>query len=187
MYFYFLSRAFLLLIVFFLYNGIIKYMPRIHRNGFTLQQMAFARRTFAAKEGETKETVALDCGYNPYAARSTKSKIEQTKGYQNAIAALARDSHNIAVSVMAELQSRGFEEYTNKDLVSALNAISLAWSRFSEPISRSSESSDPSKNRLRTIVLQQIENQTIVPSTKNIVAENGEGGNKNFEESDLDF
>jgi len=144
-------------------------MVKVPRGGFTQQQLAYARRTFSAKSGENKTNVALDCGYSPNIARTATVKIERTKGFHNAIAALAKDSHNVALQVMEELKGRGFHDYSNKDLVGALNAISLAWSRFNDPLIKKEAAKyrgpDPEKNRLRAVVFQNIEHadQTIVP------------------------
>jgi len=60
---------------------------------------------------------------------------------------------------MEEFASRGFKDFSNKDLVGALNAIGSAWSRFNTPAKKEGGSESP--NRLRTVILQQIENQTV--------------------------
>jgi hypothetical protein len=142
-------------------------MVKVPRGGFTSQQLAYARRSFSANSNDYKKTIALDCGYSPLIARNATTKIEKTKGFHNAIAALAKDSHNVALQVMEELKGRGFHDYSNKDLVGALNAISLAWSRFNDPLIKKEAAKyrglEPEKNRLRAVVFQQVENQTIVP------------------------
>jgi hypothetical protein len=77
----------------------------------------------------------------------------------NAVAALAHDSNNLALAAMAEFKARGFKDFSNKDLVGALNAIGMAWSKFNQQPKEKEQT--PSANRLRTVILQQIENQTV--------------------------
>jgi hypothetical protein len=81
------------------------------------------------------------------------------------MAALAVDSNNLALAAMHEFKARGFEDFSNKDLVGALNAIGSAWSRFNAP-PPSPKGDGQSGNRLRTVILQQIENATILESNK---------------------
>jgi hypothetical protein len=135
-------------------------MPKITRTGSTLQQAAYAKRVFGA-QGRTKQQIALDCGYSRHVAATPKSKIESTKGYQNAVARLAADSNNLALTVMSELKARGFTDFSNKDLVGALNAISSAWKAFNTDHTRKESQPTEGQNRLRTVILQRIENQTM--------------------------
>ncbi len=129
---------------------------KIPKNGSSMRQVAYARRTWGA-DRETKKLTALDVGYGPNVANSVVSKIESRPGYHNAMARLAADSGNIALTVMHELQSRGFTDFTNKDLVSALNAIAGAWDRFNKGLIESKKpAEDNGKNRLRTVILQNI-------------------------------
>lgn len=123
-----------------------------------MKQMAYARRVFGAN-GESKKQIALDVGYTPAVSNSVTTHIENKPGFHNAMAALAIDSNNLALAAMHEFKSRGFEDFSNKDLVAALNAIGSAWSRFNQVPKE--PSSNPSTNKLRTVILQQIENQTV--------------------------
>lgn len=125
-----------------------------------MKQMAYARRIFGA-QGSTKKDIALAVGYAPNAANSIKTKIENTRGFNNAMVKLATDSNNLALAAMAEFKARGFEDFSNKDLVGALNAIGQAWAKFNAV--RKTPEEDPNRNRLRTVILQQVENQTISP------------------------
>lgn len=130
--------------------------------------MAYARQVFGA-QGKSKKQIALDVGYAPQVANSVTSHIESKPGFNNAMAALAIDSNNLALAAMHEFRARGFEDFSNRDLVGALNAIGAAWERFNR-VPREKEV-DPSKNKLRTVILQQIENQTMNNTTP-IPAEN---------------
>ncbi len=120
-----------------------------------MKQVAYARRSWGAKQS-TKKLIALDVGYAPSVANSVVSKIESRPGFNNAMARLAADSGNIALTVMHELKSRGFEDFTNKDLVGALNAIAGAWDRFNKGLIEAENPADNGKNRLRTVILQNI-------------------------------
>lgn len=69
-------------------------------------------------------------GYTKSMAENAKNKIENTDGYKNAVANLAHKSNNLLLAVMNEFEVRGLTEFSNKDLVSAMNAISSAWDRI---------------------------------------------------------
>lgn len=135
-------------------------MVKIAKTGSTLKQTAYARRIWGA-QGKDKQQIALDVGYSKYIAATPKSKIENSRGFNNAMARLAADSNNLALTVMSELKARGFTDFSNKDLVGALNAISGAWKNFNNIGPRKEDEIDNGKNRLRTVILQRIENQTI--------------------------
>lgn len=133
-------------------------MTFISRKGSTPKQLAYARRVFGA-QGKDKKQIALDVGYSSNVARSVKSHIEDTQGFNNAMTALAKDSNNLALAAMHEFKARGFEDFSNKDLVGALNAIGGAWSRFNTVPKE--KNNTESGNKLRTVILQQIENQNV--------------------------
>ena len=134
------------------------------RKGSSPKQVAYARRVFGG-QGKCKKQIALDVGYTPNVANSISSHIENKPGFHNAMAVLARDSNNVALEVMSEFKARGFKDFSNKDLVGALNAIGSAWSRFNAP-PPAPKGDGQSNNRLRTVILNQIENATILESSK---------------------
>jgi len=141
-------------------------MPRAGKNGSTPMQTAYALRTWGAK-GKDKQQIALDVGYSRHVAKTVMSKIETSRGYHNAIAKLAAESNNLALSVMEQLKARGFNDFSNKDLVGALNAISGAWKNFNQPIRDKQENNeDNNGNKLRTVILQRIENANITNGTQ---------------------
>ncbi len=131
---------------------------KIAKTGSSTKQVAYARRTWGASD-QTKKEIALNVGYSPSVARSCVSKIESRPGYHNAMARLAADSNNLALAVIHEFNARGLDHFENKELISALNAISGAWEKFNNGLSKERNPVDPNKNRLKTIVLQRIENQ----------------------------
>ena len=137
-------------------------MAFIKKKGSSMKQMAYAKQVLGAK-GTSKKQIALDVGYSPNVANSIASHIENKPGFNNAMAALAIDSNNLALAAMHEFKARGFQDFSNKELVGALNAIGSAWSKFNV-IPKVKAPSD-SSNKLRTVILQQIENQTVSPET----------------------
>lgn len=147
--------------------------------------MAYAKQLLGA-QGISKKQIALNCGYSPYVANSISSHIENKPGFNYAMTQLAVDSNNLALAAMHEFKARGFSDFSNKDLIGALNAIGSAWSKFNTiPKEKPLES-----NKLRTVILQQVENQTLnttkesTPISKPPVAVNVEtvGGDE-----ELDF
>ena len=132
----------------------------------TPRQMAYARRSFAGS-GIDRKHIALDVGYAPSVARLPKEKIEQTKGFNNAMAQLASESNLLALQIIHEFKSRGVQDFSNKDLVGALNAIGAAWGRFNAAVQKD-KSSDQTGNKLRSIILQRVENQTIEVEAKSV-------------------
>jgi hypothetical protein len=128
---------------------------KIARTGSSMKQVAYARRAWGAKQ-ETKKLIALDVGYSPSVANSVVSKIESRPGFNNAMAKLAAESNNLALTIMHEFKSRGVKDFSNKDLVGALNAIAGAWDRFNKGLIERDRPVDNGKNRLRTVILQNI-------------------------------
>ncbi len=128
---------------------------KISRTGSSTKQVAYARRAWGAKQ-ETKKLIALDVGYAPSVANSVVSKIESRPGFNNAMAKLAAESNNLALTILHEFKARGVQDFSNKDLVGALNAIAGAWDRFNKGLIESEKPLDNGKNRLRTVILQNI-------------------------------
>ena len=123
-----------------------------------MKQLAYARKLFGG-EGTCKKQIALDVGYSSAVANSVSSHIENKPGFNNAMAALAIDSNNLALSAMHEFKARGFEDFSNKELTGALNAIGNDWSKFNKVPEEMKSKSET--NKLRTVILNQIENQTV--------------------------
>lgn len=126
-----------------------------------MKQMAYARQLFGG-QGTSKKQIALNSGYSSAVANSVSSHIENKPGFNNAMSALAIDSNNLALAAMHEFKARGFEDFSNKDLVSALNAIGSAWAKFNTQVPKEDGEDKLGKNKLRNVVLQQIENQTFI-------------------------
>lgn len=138
-------------------------MVKINKHGCTPKQEAYARRVWAGA-GPDRKTIALDVGYTKNAANSIISKIESRPGFNNAMARLAAESGAMALSVMHEYKARGLQDFSNKDLNGAMNAIAGAWSKFTQergPRNMDGPGTKLGNNKLRTIILQRVENQTI--------------------------
>ncbi len=141
---------------------------KIPKRGSSMKQVAYARRAWGAKQ-ETKKLIALDVGYSPSVSNSVVSKIESRPGFNNAMAKLAAESNHLALSIMHEFKSRGVQDFSNKDLVGALNAIAGAWDRFNKGLIESEKPVDNGKNRLKTIILQNISKQVNTPDETTII------------------
>jgi hypothetical protein len=133
-------------------------MVRIKEGGSTLRQKNYALKSFAG-DGRSKKAIALDCGYPPNVANSVVSKIESKQGYKNAMVEILQESDNAVLGIFAALRDRGYEDFSNKDLISAVTAIGNAWSKFRGVVEPGE--TPTGHNQLKTVILQQIENQTI--------------------------
>ncbi len=64
------------------------------------------------------------------------------------------------MAVIAEFKSRGLTEFSNTDLIKALNAISGAWERI-EKKRAPDQMKTPEGNPLRAILQRRVETQTM--------------------------
>ena len=134
------------------------------KKGSSFKQQAYARRLFGG-QGQSKTEMALNSGYSPHVARSVVSHIENSPGFHNAMAQLAYESNNLAMAAMHEFEARGFSDFSNKEMVSALTAIANAWSKFTSPVKDAAKKD--STNKLRTVILKQLEVQeAVLPKKK---------------------
>jgi len=131
--------------------------------GSTVKQYAYATRLLSGAAVSKKEAALLS-GYSMKMAENTKAKIENTGGFNNAIVKLAAESNNLLLGIIAEFKERGLEEFSNKDLISALNAMSGAWDR----IEKRNEPKDPNKllegNPLRAIFTERTRTVELEPA-----------------------
>lgn len=137
-------------------------MARLFKNGSTLKQEAYARRVWGA-QGENRKHIALDVGYTMALANNPGAKIESKQGYKNAMAKLAQESNNLALKVMYEFGTRDLGQFSNKDLIASLNAIGTAWAKFKpeDPDRQNGQGNMSDKNKLRSVILQRVQHQTI--------------------------
>lgn len=133
------------------------------QKGSTTKQYAYAVRKLNG-QGRSKKENALLSGFSPSVSNNVANKIEKTEGYLNAVTVLAAESNNLVLAVMAEFKARGLEDFSNKDLVGAMNAISAAWDRFDKRRAPN-KNETPEGNPLRKVFMQRVENQTIINTT----------------------
>jgi len=146
-------------------------MPKLQTGGSTPQQMAYATKLLSGA-GVSKAQMARDAGYSSYVSKSVATKIEAHKGFHNAVIKLASQSNNLALKIMHEFEIRDMKDFSNKELTNALSAIGQAWQRFNGAYLNSKEkNSDDSKNKLRTVILQRVENQTINSAPPEVIPE----------------
>ncbi len=128
------------------------------KTGSTPKQYAYAVRRLNGA-GSSKKEIAKLSGYSTTMAENAKHKIEDTDGYKNAVAVLAHKSNNLLLAVMNEFEVRGLSDFSNKDLVSAMNAIAAAWDRVDTKrapnLLKTAEG-----NPLRAVFTRRVETQT---------------------------
>lgn len=128
------------------------------RRGSTIKQVAYATRMLNGQAGSKKEAALLS-GFSMSVAENAKYKIEDTEGYKNAMIHLAQKSNNLLMQVMYEFEVRGLTEFSNKDLISALNAISSAWDRI-DTKRAPQKMKTPEGNPLRRVFTERVETRT---------------------------
>ncbi len=129
--------------------------------GSTIKQYAYATRRLSGN-AKTKKEAALLSGFSLSVAENVKAKVEDTEGYQNAVMVLAAESNNLLLGVMAEFKARGLQDFSNKDLVSAMNAISAAWTRIEEKRAPN-KMQTPEGNRLRSVFTERVRTVSVEP------------------------
>lgn len=95
--------------------------------GATTKQRKYAMGVL--DEHKSRREVALAAGYSNTMADNPKM-IEQSVGFRLAMAEQATQAGFLASGVMNEINARGFKDYSNKDLLHALDIISKAFERF---------------------------------------------------------
>jgi len=144
-------------------------MTKIIKNGSAEKQMEYAKVRIFSNKRPSKKRAALKVGYSLTTANSAVSKIESKPGYINAVSKLSNESQSLALDIMEEFKRRGIKEFSDKNLIGALNAIGNAWAKFNAPPKinpKRDGAYDSGKNPLRTVILQRVENQTIsAPAT----------------------
>jgi hypothetical protein len=126
------------------------------RGGSTLKQYAYAVRRLSPGEAGSKQEIALLVGYSPSIAKNALNKIERTEGYKNAMVQLGLESNDLLLAVMHEFKARGLTNFSNKELNSALNAISVAWDRI-EKRREPDKLKTPEGNPLRAAFIRRVE------------------------------
>lgn len=139
---------------------------------------------------ETKKEAALLSGFSMSVAENAKHKIEETEGYQNAIIGLATESGNLLQAILAEFKARGIKNFSNTDLIKALNAITGAWEKIEAkralPLMKT-----PEGNPLRAVFTKRVETQSVAlePALSEVPADAEEAVIRDAEvqDPDMDF
>lgn len=159
--------------------------------GSTPKQFAYATRKLTG-QGDSKKELALLSGYSMTMAHHAKEKIENTEGYHNAMHALAVDSNNLLLSIISEFKARGLEEFSNKELIAAVNAVSGAWDKIQKKNEPEQSKLPAGTNPLRAIFTERTRTVQIEPTKEPVTTETkqireavvaGESGEK----IDMDF
>lgn len=98
----------------------------------TQRQIKYARGIMDGDK--TKQQVALNAGFSASTARVPKS-IENKRGFKLAVAYLAGQAGNTAMSLMYELQTRDLSKMNNKDLILYLDVLAKNVERFNYKLS----------------------------------------------------
>lgn len=132
------------------------------KGGSTIKQVAYAARMMNGEAGSKKEAALLS-GFAMSVAENAKYKIEETEGYKNAMLAMFTRSNNLLNAIMIEFQLRGLTDFTNADLIKALNAITNAWDKIDQkraPNKMKTPEGNPLRaiftERTRTAVIEQV-------------------------------
>lgn len=129
------------------------------KHGSTPKQFAYATRMLNG-QADSKKEAALLSGFSMTVAENAHAKIEKTEGYHNAMIVLATKSNNLMLAAMHEFEARGLKNFTNKELVGALNAIGAAWERVEKQ--RNPHKEPDGSNRLAGIFKRTTVTETAV-------------------------
>lgn len=130
------------------------------RSGSTIKQVAYATRRMNGQASSKKEAALLS-GFSMSVAENVKAKVEDTEGYKNAVIVLAHKSNNLLLGIMTEFELRGLKDFSNADLVKALNAITGAWDKI-ETRRAPNKMQTPQGNPLRGVFQRRVETTTAV-------------------------
>lgn len=133
------------------------------KKGYTTRQYAYAKKRLGATQ-EFKKDTALAVGYSPSVAKNIALTIEKTKGFHNAMYALAGETGNMTMRIYHELAKKDLSQESVTTLLNAITVLAGAWETFTP---KQKEESKP--NALRAIILreQKVKTaKTVKPATK---------------------
>ena len=128
-----------------------------------MKQQAYARKIVSAAHDTKKET-ALAVGYSQSVAHSAKQKIENTEGYSNAMRDLAMETGDVVMYAYASIKNRNLDKEDLKTVLRAVEVLANAFEKFSP---RPKDDNSLKNNRLKAVLMQRVENQTINAGTIN--------------------
>jgi len=127
--------------------------------GSTPKQYAYATMRLTGQGGSKKE-IARKAGFSHSVAKNAKYKIENTEGYQNAVIVLAHESNNLLLAILAEFKARGVKNFSDKDLIGSLKAMTTAWDKIDNKRAPAKLKTDEG-NPLRAVFTKRVETQTV--------------------------
>lgn len=131
------------------------------KTGFTPKQYAYAKNTLGGN-GRSKKEIALVSGYSKSVAISVSEHIEKTEGFDNAMSALASESGNIMLAIFHRIKHhKNLDDADLPSLLKIVEVMGQAWERFIPK-----QKDNDTANKLRSIVLNRIENQTVNQTIK---------------------
>ncbi len=136
-------------------------MPVMRRpfDGATKRQWLYAQNRLNPAF-KTKKEALMASGY-PLATAQKPANVENSEGVMIASAHLAADAGNLALAAMEEFKVRGFDSFSDGDLIKALNAIANAYAKFLPK----EQKPDDGMNVLREILLQRKAIEVTVDNT----------------------
>lgn len=130
------------------------------KKGGTIKVRAYAKRLLGG-QGKSKRQIALASGYSPSVANSVKSHIENTGGFNEAMADLAQESGNMVMRIYYALQDKDLAKETVPVLLEAVRTMAGAWETFNKKPDKPLNESP-----LRALLAQKVKNQTINVTAK---------------------
>ena len=127
----------------------------------TMKQKAYARKIVSGVHKTKKET-ALAVGYSVSVAESAKNRIEDTPGFNNAMRDLAQETGDVVMHVYHSIKDR---DLSKENLQTVLNAVEVLAGAFEKFSPKQKDESSLKNNRLKAVLLQRVENQTINAGT----------------------
>jgi hypothetical protein len=150
----------------------VRYMPRVSSLGYTPKQLAYARRVLDGG-AHTRKDMALMSGYSQ-ASAGNAGYLEKKMGFHNAMQKLALQSNMVVTALLEEFSNRNLRDFTDKDLIAATNVLTNSWAKFNKVNIETEMPKQQGPNRLRPVIMQHIENQTVNGEVKEVGIETNE-------------
>ena len=131
------------------------------KKGWTNKQYRYMELLLNNTTDRPKKELAIKAGYSVSVANTVATHIEKTEGYSNARRDMALKVGEVVTAVVHEIMSnRDMAEIDYKDLLATVKIMSDAMDKIAPTEQKTLQEQDTG-NRLRTIVLQNVETQNI--------------------------
>jgi len=146
-------------VLYMCYNG--RVMKR-SRNGWTKRQMDYIRITMNSDQSKYKS--ALQAGYSHATASHPGPRIEATEGFANARRAIALQAGEAVTAAVYEIVNhRDLSTISFENLLQMIKITADAMDKIAPTEQKTLQEQDTG-NRLRTIVLQNVDTQNVIQS-----------------------